>query len=164
MSIIFYLEFVFGFPNQNYYTHYSKSGKICLHLANIRNAMYLIWMTFGYVNSFLGLLSPSFFFFFFFGGGGLEKYFPALLIIRKILLQTYVTLLHVVGQFFIFFFLYDVLASLTFVVPGMYSQAFAFCDKVKEKLRHPEGYQEFLKCLHIYSREIITRHELQALV
>ncbi|XP_014501051.1 paired amphipathic helix protein Sin3-like 4 isoform X2 [Vigna radiata var. radiata] len=47
---------------------------------------------------------------------------------------------------------------------GMYSQEFAFCEKVKEKLRNPDDYQEFLKCLHIYSREIITRHELQSLV
>ncbi|XP_014501052.1 paired amphipathic helix protein Sin3-like 4 isoform X3 [Vigna radiata var. radiata] len=47
---------------------------------------------------------------------------------------------------------------------SMYSQEFAFCEKVKEKLRNPDDYQEFLKCLHIYSREIITRHELQSLV
>ncbi|KAF7829409.1 paired amphipathic helix protein Sin3-like 3 [Senna tora] len=49
-------------------------------------------------------------------------------------------------------------------VKSMYSQEFAFCDKVKEKLRNPDDYQEFLKCLHIYSREIITRQELQSLV
>ncbi|KAJ7953703.1 Paired amphipathic helix protein Sin3-like [Quillaja saponaria] len=49
-------------------------------------------------------------------------------------------------------------------VKSMYSQEFSFCEKVKEKLRNPEDYQEFLKCLHIYSREIITRAELQALV
>ncbi|KAK7307170.1 hypothetical protein VNO77_39994 [Canavalia gladiata] len=47
---------------------------------------------------------------------------------------------------------------------SMYSQEFAFCEKVKEKLRNPDDYQEFLKCLHIYSREIITRQELQSLV
>ncbi|XLS93399.1 hypothetical protein HN51_069407 [Arachis hypogaea] len=47
---------------------------------------------------------------------------------------------------------------------SMYSQELAFCEKVKEKLRNPDDYQEFLKCLHIYSREIITRHELQSLV
>ncbi|XP_027359740.1 paired amphipathic helix protein Sin3-like 4 isoform X4 [Abrus precatorius] len=47
---------------------------------------------------------------------------------------------------------------------SMYSQEFAFCEKVKEKLRNPDNYQEFLKCLHIYSREIITRQELQSLV
>ncbi|XP_058777151.1 paired amphipathic helix protein Sin3-like 4 [Vicia villosa] len=47
---------------------------------------------------------------------------------------------------------------------GVYSQELAFCDKVKERLRNPDSYQEFLKCLHIYSREIITRQELQSLV
>ncbi|ESW29526.1 hypothetical protein PHAVU_002G077800 [Phaseolus vulgaris] len=47
---------------------------------------------------------------------------------------------------------------------SMYSQELAFCEKVKEKLRNPDDYQEFLKCLHIYSREIITRQELQSLV
>jgi histone deacetylase complex regulatory component SIN3 len=46
----------------------------------------------------------------------------------------------------------------------MYGQEFAFCEKVKEKLRNPDDYQEFLKCLHIYSKEIITRSELQCLV
>lgn len=47
---------------------------------------------------------------------------------------------------------------------SMYHQEFAFCEKVKEKLRNPENYQEFLKCLHIYSQEIITRADLQNLV
>ncbi|CAI8587748.1 unnamed protein product [Vicia faba] len=47
---------------------------------------------------------------------------------------------------------------------GVYSQELAFCDQVKERLRNPDSYQEFLKCLHIYSREIITRQELQSLV
>ena len=47
---------------------------------------------------------------------------------------------------------------------GLYSQEFAFCEKVKERLHNPDDYQEFLKCLHIYSREIITRQELQVLV
>ncbi|TQD69726.1 hypothetical protein C1H46_044742 [Malus baccata] len=51
-----------------------------------------------------------------------------------------------------------------YVIAGMYGQEFAFCEKVKEKLRNPEDYQEFLKCLHIYSKEIITRSELQSLV
>lgn len=49
-------------------------------------------------------------------------------------------------------------------MPGMYSQELAFLEKVKEKLRNPDVYQEFLKCLHIYSREIITRPELESLV
>ncbi|XP_016647559.1 PREDICTED: paired amphipathic helix protein Sin3-like 4 isoform X1 [Prunus mume] len=47
---------------------------------------------------------------------------------------------------------------------SMYGQEFAYCDKVKEKLRNPDDYQEFLKCLHIFSKEIITRSELQSLV
>ncbi|XP_062191512.1 paired amphipathic helix protein Sin3-like 3 [Phragmites australis] len=46
---------------------------------------------------------------------------------------------------------------------SVYTQEFNFCEKVKEKLEH-EAYQEFLKCLHIYSQEIITRSELKNLV
>jgi histone deacetylase complex regulatory component SIN3 len=46
---------------------------------------------------------------------------------------------------------------------GVYTQEFHFCEKVKEKLEH-DAYQEFLKCLHIYSQEIITRSELKNLV
>ncbi|XVF02345.1 hypothetical protein REPUB_Repub04eG0167600 [Reevesia pubescens] len=45
-----------------------------------------------------------------------------------------------------------------------YNQEFAFCDKVKEKLRNPDHYQEFLRCLHLYSNEVISRTELQSLV
>lgn len=47
---------------------------------------------------------------------------------------------------------------------SMYNQEFVFCEKVKERLRNSDDYQEFLKCLHIYSKEIITRTELQSLV
>ncbi|XP_074324905.1 paired amphipathic helix protein Sin3-like 2 isoform X2 [Apium graveolens] len=47
---------------------------------------------------------------------------------------------------------------------SMYKQEFAFCHKVKERLRNPDDYQAFLKCLHIFSTEIITREELQGLV
>uniref|UniRef100_A0A0E0FF51 Histone deacetylase interacting domain-containing protein n=1 Tax=Oryza nivara TaxID=4536 RepID=A0A0E0FF51_ORYNI len=46
---------------------------------------------------------------------------------------------------------------------SVYTQEFHFCEKVKEKLEH-DTYQEFLKCLHIYSQEIITRSELKNLV
>ncbi|KAK2998671.1 hypothetical protein RJ639_022795, partial [Escallonia herrerae] len=49
-------------------------------------------------------------------------------------------------------------------VKSMYNQEFAFCEKVKERLHSPEDYQAFLKCLHIYTTEIITRKELQSLV
>ncbi|XP_071711389.1 paired amphipathic helix protein Sin3-like 2 [Rutidosis leptorrhynchoides] len=47
---------------------------------------------------------------------------------------------------------------------SMYSQEFTFCEKVKDRLRNQDDYQAFLKCLHIYSTEIITRKELQSLV
>jgi len=50
------------------------------------------------------------------------------------------------------------------VLPGALSQELAFCDKVKETLLDPDNYQEFLRCLHLYTREIITRSELQSLV
>lgn len=51
-----------------------------------------------------------------------------------------------------------------FILSGMYSHEFTFCEKVKERLRSADDYQAFLKCLHIYSTEIITRKELQSLV
>ncbi|XP_044493571.1 paired amphipathic helix protein Sin3-like 4 isoform X4 [Mangifera indica] len=47
---------------------------------------------------------------------------------------------------------------------GVYSQELAFCEKVKEKLCNPDNYQEFLRCLHLYTKEIISRPELQSLV
>ena len=56
------------------------------------------------------------------------------------------------------------MVNLICVMAGMYNQEFVFCEKVKEKLRQSDTYQEFLKCLHIYSKEIITRAELQSLV
>ncbi|KAL3526467.1 hypothetical protein ACH5RR_011123 [Cinchona calisaya] len=46
----------------------------------------------------------------------------------------------------------------------LYRQEYSFCEKVKERLCNPDDYQAFLKCLHIYSTEIITRKELQSLV
>ncbi|KAJ4836782.1 hypothetical protein Tsubulata_013609 [Turnera subulata] len=49
-------------------------------------------------------------------------------------------------------------------VKSALSQELAFCEKVKEKLRNPDDYQEYLRCLHLYTREIITRSELQSLV
>ncbi|KAG6486831.1 hypothetical protein ZIOFF_055411 [Zingiber officinale] len=48
-------------------------------------------------------------------------------------------------------------------IKSVYTREFNFCEKVKEKL-HPDTYQEFLKCLHIYSKEIINRTELKNLV
>ncbi|GAV75319.1 PAH domain-containing protein/Sin3_corepress domain-containing protein [Cephalotus follicularis] len=47
---------------------------------------------------------------------------------------------------------------------SIYSQELAFCEKVKEKLRSPDNYQEFLRCLHLYTKEIITRSELESLM
>ncbi|XP_028090186.1 paired amphipathic helix protein Sin3-like 4 isoform X1 [Camellia sinensis] len=47
---------------------------------------------------------------------------------------------------------------------SIYSQEFAFCEKVKDRLRNSDVYQEFLNCLDIYSKEIVTRSELQTLV
>lgn len=56
-----------------------------------------------------------------------------------------------------------VMPMLSLAMLGVYTHEFHFCEKVKEKLEH-EAYQEFLKCLHIYSQEIITRSELKNLV
>ncbi|XP_043812468.1 paired amphipathic helix protein Sin3-like 4 isoform X2 [Manihot esculenta] len=49
-------------------------------------------------------------------------------------------------------------------VKNALTQELAFCEKVKEKLHNPDDYQGFLRCLHLYTREIITRPELQSLV
>nr|GEV80840.1 paired amphipathic helix protein Sin3-like 2 isoform X1 [Tanacetum cinerariifolium] len=49
-------------------------------------------------------------------------------------------------------------------IKSMYIQEFTFCENVKNRLRNADDYQAFLKCLHIYSTEIITRKELQSLV
>lgn len=46
----------------------------------------------------------------------------------------------------------------------MFREEHVFLEKVKEKFSNPEIYQDFLKCLHIYARELITRGELQLLV
>nr|XP_016440570.1 PREDICTED: paired amphipathic helix protein Sin3-like 3 [Nicotiana tabacum] len=50
------------------------------------------------------------------------------------------------------------------VMKIMYCQEFSFCEKVKERLQSPADYQAFLKCLHLYSTEIISRKELQSLL
>ncbi|KAK1383711.1 paired amphipathic helix protein Sin3-like 2 [Heracleum sosnowskyi] len=52
----------------------------------------------------------------------------------------------------------------TDALKSIYKQEFMFCEKVKERLQSPADYQAFLKCLHIYSTDIITRSELQGLV
>ncbi|PHT57232.1 Paired amphipathic helix protein Sin3-like 4 [Capsicum baccatum] len=45
-----------------------------------------------------------------------------------------------------------------------YSKGFLFCEEVKGKLQSLADYKTFVKCLRIYSREIITREQLQSLV
>lgn len=72
-------------------------------------------------------------------------------------------LLNFTRTFFTAFLCYSS-SYLVHAIADVYGQEFAFCEKVKEKLRNPDDYQEFLKCLHIYSKEIITRAELQSLV
>uniref|UniRef100_A0A2P2MR97 Paired amphipathic helix protein Sin3-like 2 n=1 Tax=Rhizophora mucronata TaxID=61149 RepID=A0A2P2MR97_RHIMU len=47
---------------------------------------------------------------------------------------------------------------------GVSSQAFVFCEKVKEKLGNSDDYQAFLKCLNIFNNGIIRRNDLQNLV
>ncbi|XP_038703904.1 paired amphipathic helix protein Sin3-like 2 isoform X2 [Tripterygium wilfordii] len=47
---------------------------------------------------------------------------------------------------------------------NMYSQAFIFCEKVKERLHSLDDYQAFLRCLSIYSKGIIKRNDLLNLV
>nr|XP_024382615.1 paired amphipathic helix protein Sin3-like 4 isoform X2 [Physcomitrium patens] len=49
-------------------------------------------------------------------------------------------------------------------VKGEIGVQYPFFDKVKARLRSRDTYQEFLKCLNIFSQEIITRAELQSLV
>ncbi|KAF6159836.1 hypothetical protein GIB67_032920 [Kingdonia uniflora] len=51
------------------------------------------------------------------------------------------------------------------MLKGTHNQEFVvFCEKVKEKLHNADVYQQFLKCLHIYNTEIITKSELQSLI
>lgn len=52
--------------------------------------------------------------------------------------------------------------KLPYVMTG-YNQELAFVDRVKEKLNTSE-YQEFLRCLNLFSKEIISQPELQSLV
>lgn len=56
------------------------------------------------------------------------------------------------------------LMVVSYLMSGKYSQAFGFCEKVKERLCSQDDYQAFLKCLHIYSNGIIKRNDLQNLV
>ncbi|CAM8903474.1 unnamed protein product [Rhodiola kirilowii] len=49
-------------------------------------------------------------------------------------------------------------------IKSIYNREFNFCEKVKERVTYPDEYQAFLKCLHIYSTEIVSRAELQNLM
>eukprot|EP00250_Pteridium_aquilinum_P006099 c16080_g2_i1 orf=598-3312(+) len=49
-------------------------------------------------------------------------------------------------------------------VPKGLQRKLAFFEHVKSKLRSRETYHEFLKCLNLYSEEIITRKQLHSLV
>ncbi|XP_071927968.1 paired amphipathic helix protein Sin3-like 3 [Coffea arabica] len=44
---------------------------------------------------------------------------------------------------------------------GMQGQALAFREKVKERLLNSDYYREFLRCLHNYGNEIITKSQLE---
>ncbi|KAK2994387.1 hypothetical protein RJ640_029502, partial [Escallonia rubra] len=47
---------------------------------------------------------------------------------------------------------------------GTHDTEFSFFEKVMERLRNPDEYQEFIKCHSIYERGIITESELLSLV
>lgn len=43
---------------------------------------------------------------------------------------------------------------------GQLDREMQFFEKVKQRLRSKEQYQDFLKCLNLYAQEIISRNEL----
>ncbi|CAM8916122.1 unnamed protein product [Rhodiola kirilowii] len=47
---------------------------------------------------------------------------------------------------------------------GVFHQEILFCEEVKKRMHRPAEFPQFLKCLHIYSKDIITRKELENLV
>lgn len=47
---------------------------------------------------------------------------------------------------------------------SMQGHGFAYCERVKERLQDLGDRKQFFKCLHIYSREVVTRTQLQSLV
>ncbi|CAM8986310.1 unnamed protein product [Rhodiola kirilowii] len=49
-------------------------------------------------------------------------------------------------------------------IKSLYNREFSFCEKVKERVTDPDEYQTFLKCLNIYSTEIVSRTDLQSLM
>jgi len=53
---------------------------------------------------------------------------------------------------------------LNLIITGMFSDVFGYLEEAKERLRNPDYFQEFLKYLRIYSKELITQEELKLLV
>lgn len=47
---------------------------------------------------------------------------------------------------------------------SMQDHGFAYCERVKERLQDMGDRKQFFKCLHIFSREVVTRTQLQSLV
>ncbi|XP_060214426.1 paired amphipathic helix protein Sin3-like 4 isoform X1 [Lycium barbarum] len=47
---------------------------------------------------------------------------------------------------------------------SMPDHGFAYCERVKERLQDIGDRKQFFKCLHIYSKDIVTRPQLQSLV
>ena len=45
-----------------------------------------------------------------------------------------------------------------------FAKELQFFERVKQRLRNKEVYQEFLKCLHIFNQDVITKMELRGLV
>ncbi|KAG5624323.1 hypothetical protein H5410_009541 [Solanum commersonii] len=53
---------------------------------------------------------------------------------------------------------------ISLILSDRYGKGFTFCEKVKKRLHSPTDYQTFLKCLRFYSRDIVSRQQLQSLV
>ncbi|CAM8944784.1 unnamed protein product [Rhodiola kirilowii] len=49
-------------------------------------------------------------------------------------------------------------------IKSLHNREFRFCEKVKERVTDPDEYQLFLRCLNMYSTEIVSRTELQTLM
>jgi paired amphipathic helix protein Sin3a len=43
---------------------------------------------------------------------------------------------------------------------GSLEKELMYFDRVKTRLRNKEAYQDFLKCLHLFATDIISRSEL----
>lgn len=76
--------------------------------------------------------------------------------------RSLVSLMIVKSEFMQPCLLFVVFLNCLYVMTG-HSQELAFVDRVKAKLDTAEN-QEFLRCLNLYSKEIISQPELQSLV